>query len=78
MRSHQPRLGQPQNGVNRNFSWLHMDKWYVFGKLSMVNAKLCSHSMMGKKDKHYSTWYFLHENMEKFHWWVLQFHQDTT
>ena len=34
-RSHQPRLGQPQKDVNRNFSWSHLDKSYVAGKLSI-------------------------------------------
>ena len=33
--SYQPRLGQPQKGVNRNFSWPHLDKSYVVRKLSI-------------------------------------------
>ena len=37
-RSHQPRLGQPQKGVNRNFSWPHLDKSYVVGKLLISEA----------------------------------------
>ena len=35
--SHQPRLGQPQKGVNRNFSWPHLDKSHV-----VVPLNLCS------------------------------------
>ena len=37
-RSYQPRLGQPQKGVNRNFSWPHLDKSYVVRKLSISEA----------------------------------------
>ena len=36
--SYQPRLGQPQKGVNRNFSWPHLDKLYVVRKLSISEA----------------------------------------
>ena len=36
--SRQPRLGQPQQGVNRNFSWSHLDKSYVVRKPSISEA----------------------------------------
>ena len=37
-RSYQPCLGQPQKVVNRNFSWPHLDKLYIVGKLSILEA----------------------------------------
>ena len=37
-RSHQPPLGQPKKGVNRNFSWPHLDKQDVVGKLLISEA----------------------------------------
>ena len=37
-RSHQPHLGQCQKGVNRNFSWPHLDKSYVVRNLSISEA----------------------------------------
>ena len=37
-RSYQPCLGQPQKGVNRNFSWPHLDKTCVVRKLSISEA----------------------------------------
>ena len=36
--SYQSRLGQPQKGVNRNFSWSHLDKSYIVQKLSISEA----------------------------------------
>ena len=50
-RSHQSHLGQTQKGVNRNFSWPQLDKSSVFGKLSILDAKICSFSMIGQKIK---------------------------
>ena len=37
-RSYQPRLGQPQKGVNRYFSWPHLDKSYSVGMLLISEA----------------------------------------
>ena len=37
-RSYQPRLGKPQKGGNRNFSWPHLDESYVVQKLSISEA----------------------------------------
>ena len=65
--SHQPRLGQPKKGVNRNFSRPHLDKAYVVGKLSISEAKICSFSMFGQKiNKITALLIFLPENLEKF------------
>ena len=65
-RSHQPPLGQPKKGVNWNFSWPHLDKRYVVGKLSISEAKICRFSRMGQKiQKNYSSLNVLYENIEK-------------
>ena len=50
-RSRQPRLGQPQKGVNRNFSWPQLDKLSVFVKPSISEDSICSFSMIGQKIK---------------------------
>ena len=50
-RSYHPRLGEPQKGVNRNFSWPHLDKSYVVRKLSISEAWICRCSMIGQKIK---------------------------
>ena len=65
-RSHQPCLGKPQKGVNRNFSWLHLNKPYVVEKLSISEDLICSFSRIGQKIKNYSSIKFLPENLEKF------------
>ena len=47
-----------QKGVNRNFSWPHLDKSYVVEKLSISEAEICSFSMIGQKLKNYSSFNF--------------------
>ena len=59
-------LGTPQKGVNRNFSWPHLDKPYVLGKLSILEAEMGSFSRMDQKIKNYSAFKFFPENLEKF------------
>ena len=62
----QPGLGTPQKVVNCNFSWPQFDKPYGVGKLSILDAEICSFSRIGQKIKNYSSFNFLPENLEKF------------
>ena len=48
-RSYQPRLGQPQNGVNYHFSLPHLDRLFVVGKLLISEAQKCSFSRIGQE-----------------------------
>ena len=52
--SEQPGLGPPQKGVNDDFTLPQFDKLYVVGKLSVLEAEICSFSMIGEKIKNYS------------------------
>ena len=64
-RSYQPRLGQPQKGVNCNFSWPHLDKSCVVRKLSTSEAWICSFSMIVQKIKNYSSFNFFAWKLRK-------------
>ena len=54
--------------MNRNFSWPHLDKSYVVRKLSILEAYMCSFSMIAQKINYYSSSNFSPENynLEKF------------
>ena len=49
--SKQLGLGQPQKGVNCNFSSLGFDKPYGVRKLSILEVEICSFSRIGQKTK---------------------------
>ena len=56
----------PQKGVNYHFSSPEFNKRYVVGKLSILEAKICSFSRISQKLKNYISFKFLQENLEKF------------
>ena len=63
--SDQPGLRPPKKGANYHFSQPHLDDPYV-GKLSILEALICSFSRIAQKIKNYSSFNFLAENLEKF------------
>ena len=54
--------GPTKKGVNRNFSWPHLDKHYVVEKLSISEVS----AGRVKRLKNYSSLKFLDEDLEKF------------
>ena len=64
-RSYQPRLaGQPQKGVNRNFSWLHFIRCSKAVDLGSLNMQF--QQDWPKDKKSFWSFNFLPENLEKF------------
>ena len=62
----QPGLEQPPKGVNYHFSSPQSDKLYIVVKLLISDAQICRFSRIGQKNKYYSYFKFLPENLEKF------------